>query len=306
MAWFALVLVLLGVCLILWGPHASSNDYLVAMGAKQERLGALGSPKVVVVGGSSAAFGVDSEMLGRVLCRPVVNMGLHAGLGARFMMNEVKGHLGKDDVVIVAFELANYRQPDRTEDVLFVAVDRHPQALGAVPWHQWPRVVSSVLVMRLQALWRRSGRSPDPQAIGTIYRARNFTPQGDMVAHLDQERPPAFVEAPPDFDTVVVHKDFHRHVQQLLDEAREAGAELIFAWPPMPRSVWADGPLKALQAHLLDHGIPIVGCPSGHLFADSLFFDTTDHLHGAGRAMHTSTLVQEICTARPELCCGRP
>src|SRR5436190_21804250 len=119
------LIVLLVLALFLWfGPPVSPVDYLGAARSKQERLHHLGSPKVVVIGGSNAAFGIDSETLERGLCKPVVNMGLHAALGFRYMTAEVVDQLGAGDVVIVTLENSNFEQPDRTEDVLSITVDR--------------------------------------------------------------------------------------------------------------------------------------------------------------------------------------
>ena len=74
-------------------PHATRVDYYDGMHAKHERLHALVSPKVVIIGGSSATFGIDSDMLEKALCRPVVNMSIHAALGFGFMVREIEGEI---------------------------------------------------------------------------------------------------------------------------------------------------------------------------------------------------------------------
>ncbi|MAA98154.1 MAG: hypothetical protein CMN86_07640 [Stappia sp.] len=50
--------------------------------AKRERLAALPRPRVVLAGGSATYFGLDAGWLSRTLDRPVMNFGLHAGMGA--------------------------------------------------------------------------------------------------------------------------------------------------------------------------------------------------------------------------------
>ena len=96
---FALPWLLLMLAAYQWGPHISTIDYLGGVRAKQERLASLGSPKVVLVGGSNVTFGLDSPLLEEALCRPVVNMTIHASLGFRFMVEQLDGGLGKGDLV---------------------------------------------------------------------------------------------------------------------------------------------------------------------------------------------------------------
>ena len=60
--------------------------------------------RVVVCGGSSAAFGiVPSRIQGRI-GRPVINMGLHAGLGPRLLASLAQRETKPGDTFVVAFE----------------------------------------------------------------------------------------------------------------------------------------------------------------------------------------------------------
>src|SRR5690606_17377891 len=80
-----------------------SNDYAKASVDKHARLAAPGSAKLVLVGGSNLAFGVDSAELERELKGfRVVNMGMNAYLGLRFMLSEVMEDLEKGDVVVLS------------------------------------------------------------------------------------------------------------------------------------------------------------------------------------------------------------
>ena len=46
--------------------------------------------KIILAGGSNLAFGIDSKQLEETLGMPVVNLGLHAGLGLHFILEELK------------------------------------------------------------------------------------------------------------------------------------------------------------------------------------------------------------------------
>lgn len=80
------------------------DDYLASITSKHRRLDALGSPKLVVIGGSNVAFGIDSRTLQVNIGIPVVNMGLAAGVGLPFMLREVEDRISSRDIVLLAPE----------------------------------------------------------------------------------------------------------------------------------------------------------------------------------------------------------
>src|SRR5690606_31597265 len=53
------------------------NDYAKAAGLKRQRLASLPGPKVVMIGGSNLAFGVDSPLVEQITGCPVANMGMN-------------------------------------------------------------------------------------------------------------------------------------------------------------------------------------------------------------------------------------
>ncbi len=300
---FGLLPVLVGLLFALFGPHISRNDYSAGIGPKHERLRALGSPKVVVVGGSNVAFGVDSERLERTLCRPAINMGLHGSLGYAFMVNEVKDALGPGDVVVVALEYANHARPERSEDILNLVVDRYPRALAFVPLLQRPKVVLTTLVMRLQFAWRSfRGHVLEPD-FEPVYNAGGFNERGDMVAHLTLPAPDSLLSEAEVKDSVLVDEAFFTHTSKLLEHARAAGADVLFSWPSRLRSGTDEAKAQAIQRKLQERDLPLIGDPVDYFFARSLCFDTKDHLDRVGRELRTDRLLRDLCAVRPELCC---
>ena len=81
------------------------NTYLAAMADKFGRLHALEDEKIILIGGSSMAFGVDCSAVERELGMPVVNMGLYAALGSKTTLDLTKSGIGKGDIVIFAPEM---------------------------------------------------------------------------------------------------------------------------------------------------------------------------------------------------------
>ncbi|PWT95007.1 MAG: hypothetical protein C5B53_12100, partial [Candidatus Melainabacteria bacterium] len=92
-------------CLVFFlPPYSRSNGYFGCIREKHRRLETLPSPKVVLIGGSNLPYSMDSTLIEKRLHLPVVDMGLSANLGLRFMLEEVKGQLHPGDIVIVSPE----------------------------------------------------------------------------------------------------------------------------------------------------------------------------------------------------------
>ncbi|MEO8588010.1 MAG: hypothetical protein ABI432_01460 [Flavobacteriales bacterium] len=296
--------VLAVLALFYWGgPHVSQVDFLGAARLKQERLRRLGSPKVVVIGGSNAAFGIDSEALERGLCRPVVNMGLHAALGFRYMTAEVVDQLGAGDVVVVALENSNFEKPDRMEDVLSITVDRYPPAIGFVPWEERAGLVFGLALWRMQATWN-AWLHPEPRPDMGIYTEGSFNERGDMVAHLDMAIPLERKEETDEFDTLYVAERFWPIATGFNERAKAAGAKVLFSWPSVARSVYRPADSEAVKRAMEGHGLIVIGSPSDYVFPDSLFFDTWYHLHAVGRTQRTAMLLRDVCLAEAGICCA--
>jgi len=88
------------------------------------------SPKIILVGGSNLAFGIDSRLLQDSLHVNVVNMGLYAKLGLRYMLAQVKPYIRAGDIVIVVPEYdqfyGSFSEGDNTLNtaLLYAPADR--------------------------------------------------------------------------------------------------------------------------------------------------------------------------------------
>ena len=83
-------------------PSQFGNTFLGELENKIDRLYSLDKPKIVVIGGSSVPFGVDSKLTEKALGMPTVNFGLYATLGTKMMLDISKGAIKKGDIIVIA------------------------------------------------------------------------------------------------------------------------------------------------------------------------------------------------------------
>ena len=85
-------------------PSQFENTFLGALKTKMERIESITEPKIVIVGGSSVPFGVDSKQMEEMLGMPVVNFGLYATLGTKLMLDLSKEYINEGDIIVLAPE----------------------------------------------------------------------------------------------------------------------------------------------------------------------------------------------------------
>lgn len=299
----SIVLVVLLLC-AWFAPHASRVDYLEVSGAKQALLRATISPKVIIVGGSNATFGIDSEVLENALCMPVVNMSLHASLGFRFMVDEVKNSLGKGDLVIVSLEHSGYSTPEKDNDIHILTVDRVPSAIQFIPWYSRPRVLMGVMLMRMQALYKVFTGAWKNASEDKVYRASGFNERGDIVSHIGlPHRDPARIEKVV-YATKTVSDDFYPIAQDLIDHAKNSGADVVWTWPVIATSSFRQGRNDTIAQVLATHDIELLGNSVDLVLPDTAFYDTHYHLRAVGRQIRTRQLIKDLCGKGMVKCCG--
>ena len=94
--------------LILFLVPKDENAYLRAYLDKIELIKTSPSPRIIFIGGSNVAFGIDSKMITDSLNINVVNFGLQAGVGIRYMAEDAINYVRKGDVVVFQFEYENF------------------------------------------------------------------------------------------------------------------------------------------------------------------------------------------------------
>lgn len=287
------VVVMLVAAIVRWGPPITRNTYMDELAVKHARLGSLPSPRIIIVGGSNALFGIDSERLGNAFHRNVVNMALHASLGYGFMVNEVIGDVRAGDVVLLVPEHSQYARPRKLQDILYVAIDKYPRAMHYVPPSDRPRAALNYSVRKVQAAWRglvkRRRQNEDP-----VYHLGAFNAAGDMVGHIGRPAPGPQAGGSKPLVHVGVDPAFEAITADIAAHARAVGATVILCWPSHAASYSAPSLCEDLERATRNGPVPTAGKPQDYVFADSLFFDTPYHLTGIGRELRTERLIADL------------
>src|SRR5262249_26263606 len=131
------------------------NDYMGASRIKQALLKAPGVNRIILIGGSNLAFGIDSEGLEACTGRPVVNMGLQAALGLDYMFEEAAAGTRPGDVALIVPEYEHFCGGDPAGDgqILLSLLQFNPSAARYLrDERQWWHVLRAAAVIN-NRLW---------------------------------------------------------------------------------------------------------------------------------------------------------
>jgi len=275
-------------------PGPNQANFFAAILDKQRMLREMPSPRIILVGGSSLAFGMDSELISKTFNRPVVNMGLHAGMGLNLMLAQVRPNLRAGDMIVLVpeYELFCGGYFDGDDSVLanILEIDRKTlflldaNQLSRLPW------IAKYLIQ-----YRYLRQANARQFESEFYGRAAFNANGDATRHLDQKpvRPVTggdyilTYEQTKNLAVIPALNEFQR-------DAAAKGARVLFFYPNAMASVYDQSTpeiqklVDDLRAHL---EIPILGAPQDFRLDDPNFFDTTYHLTRAGRDIRTQRFI---------------
>lgn len=285
-------------------PPVYHDTFVGELGEKYDRLCSIDEPKIVVVGGSSVAFGLDSKMLEEATGMPVVNFGLYADLGTKLMMDLSRANINRGDIIILAPEpnaqtLSLYFQASTT----LQAMDGRADMLAHVDGENYLSLIGGLWDFGVSKLQYHltGGR---PENVGA-YRKENFNEWGDNVYDRSYnqmsiiEKSIALDFRVDEDEATSDYEAFIDYVNDYIAFANSRGATVYYSFCPMDRAALVetldeDG-LFAYYDNLYDAlDCEIISDIRQYVMDDGYFYDTVFHLNNAGVVVRTTHLINDL------------
>ncbi|MDY8136885.1 hypothetical protein [Aquimarina sp. 2201CG5-10] len=286
--------ILTGVVLLLFfleGDRLKTNEYMAALTDKHKRIENIKKPKIILAGGSNLVFGVDSETIERELETPIVNLGLLAKLGLKFILNELKDVAREGDLIVLSIEhdmtiqgnlelqkmtsyynsFAHkyYRNQDELEFGKYVIEIENCHLL-------FKKTISSLI---------------DKVKEDPAYMRSGLNKYGDGVYHLDIPSSnvlgsKSIIKANKD-EEIELLNEFHLF-------AKEKGINVVFSYGAYEIREYEKNKVALHKVDLSmreNLTLEMIMDLEGFVYPTSYFFDSVYHLNKKGRIEHTKNLI---------------
>ena len=305
------LMVIVNVALVFLVPP-DSNAYLAAYNDKVARLDTLSQPRIILLGGSNVAFGLDSRMLADSLGCNVVNMALHAGIGMRWVMHDALPYIHPGDIVVLQMEYGNFFSSGNgePETLPLLMMATHWRGFGEMNAAQRINVIKGMPLAAFANL-KRLIKYPmthtlDTQANSThfVYARSGFNRFGDEASHWACPPQGQVVNAP--CDVKPIDKDFLAWLQQEIAAYEQAGAVVLMVPPVSPQTNFQAHYAPTIAQALQAIGHPYVTAPQSMTVPDSLSFDGGYHVTRPAVILTSTRIIHLIpsVSLMPQHRCG--
>ena len=279
-------------------PNVYNETYYGEMKDKIDLLKNKSNKRIILIGGSSVPFSVDSHYLKQYLpdYNPV-NFGLYASLGTNMMLDIVSKYIRTDDIVIITPEISNQtlsmyyngnealKALENNKDLLFTLNNKLSQSiLGAIP------VFNSEKISYIS-----KNNIPHPE---DIYSHDSFNEYGDIKVNREGNILLGGVDYNNmiNLNTSIIDKDFIKYLNSFNDKCLKKSAKCYFRFSPMnDASIINKNNLENLYNYL-DESLhfEIMGDPYNAVLEKEYFYDTNYHLNTSGAIKWSKQLIKDI------------
>lgn len=266
--------------------------YTASLENKVHRLKSIDEPKIVLLGNSNLAFGINSEMIEKEVGMPVVNMGLHASAGNAFHEEMAKYNVVEGDLYIICH--TEFSDNNSMSDVTFCwsILEDHFELWKILR----PSDIYSMLktfpvyLKKCLNLYIENSGNIDPE---TVYGKSAFNKYGDIClyregGHYTFEK----TVEPPKINTTTINR-----INKLNKWLNDRGATLLVAGYPIGNgelTVKKKEFIKFQQELEKKLDCPVISQYTDYMFDYKYFYDTEWHLSSEGADMRSAQLIEDI------------
>ena len=289
------------ICAGMFLPCQYDGTFLGEMKYKFKRLKETEGKRIVVVGGSSVAFSLKSDLIeDYVDGYAAVNFGMYADMGVSVMLDWAKAEIHEGDIFIISPE-----QSEQTLSCHFSAEDFWQCADGEMSLFNYlssERKQSAIAAFPAFAgrkMYYAASGSPNPDG---IYARTSFNEYGDISYAertcniMSQRYNP---NQPVSFGADMISEEFIAELNDFSDYAVARGAQVYYRFCPINElALYPEDAEEGLDDYF-DYlsgklNFPIIGNPHSAIMGAEWFYDTNFHLNDSGATLFTRGIIEDL------------
>ena len=296
----ALIIIATLIVLIKFTPIDDDN-YLYEYNKKIALLQHTDSPRIIFIGGSNLAFGLKSKIIEESLKHHVVNFGLHAGIGIRYLLEDALEYINKSDIVIVAAEYSNffnggYGNGETLTDLMLATNFRKMSLFNVQQWIEiikksaWFMCNSYYMSLKNQVK-KKMGR-PLYDYSQYNYIASGFNENGDEASHYKYKGEKIYESN--ERETRKVNEEFITWLDDILKKYEGKGARVYMMPPVCTQAVFKTVYNENIAVALKKINRPYLAEPSKIALPNKYNFDGGYHVDKEGAILNTNHILNAL------------
>ncbi len=255
--------------------------------------------KIIMIAGSSSAFGLDQELLEEQTGYKVANLGLHAGFGYLFTSELAKENINEGDIVLLGYE---YDWVDNFaywgQSLIMSGIDDNIDMYKLIPPGDWKEFVGYMFsyAAKKHSYGGSSGnysRSAFSSENGQMTWPRYYA----MSDYFERESTYGHISVLDNNGNVSITDRSIEYLRDLKKYVEERGASIYFVSSPIlyeSVSCSVDDFLKLAELEEELVGIPYISDPRLYMFPIDLMADAVNHCNSEGQRVRTSILAEDL------------
>lgn len=276
-------------------------NYQASLIDKVERLESINEPKIILVGNSNLSFGIDSRMIEEAAGMPVVNLGLHGGLGNAFHEEIAKLNINEGDIIIVCH--SSFSDTDEIDEttLAWITIDNNRELWKTIRTKDYVSMAKAYpkYLKNAYFLWITQRGNIDP---GGCYSRNAFNEYGDVIykpedGQMDIED----FFSNTDANDIVVPQISDECIDRLNEYnsyIQQKGATLLIAGYPIAYGKYAsfnESDFVNFKSDLKKRlDCEIISDYTDYFYPYNYFYNTILHLTDEGARIRTKQLILDL------------
>ena len=270
-----------------------THEYNASFIDKINRLESIKEPKIVLVSNSNVAFGINSSLVEKEIKMPVVNLGLHGGLGNAF--NERMALLGvnKGDIVVISH--LTYEDDDTISDpeLALLTVENYFRYWKIFRLKDYPRIICSLPKYSYKCLIRFITKADKETTRTTCFARSMFNEYGDNIFPRNIEAG----ESAPRLSHPAINKTCINRINKFTNYCNSKGVVVVIAGSQFLSGIEGFNleEYKTFQKELENSVIcPIISDFTDYIFDKKYFYTSNLHMTNDGANIRTIQLIKDL------------
>jgi len=289
----------IGICSLIFLNSNNDNLYLKARLDKHSLLDSTSSPKIIFVGGSNVAFGINSQIIRDSTGMNVVNTGLHAGMGIKFILDDLTPYITKmnkreNNYIIICPEYSHFYSNGNGEPItnatLFIS---DISVVKIMNMQQIIFIIEGLPKYIAGEIWKHIKITGNDEN-GYKYERKGFNEYGDEINHLTLYDKHPQIDKGKSLGTNLNENTFNYFLKTIKIWDRHAHVLM------MPPAIYDESynvqrnNIQQITERLAKNGFPFIAPTDSFKYDKTLMYNTRYHLNTIGTKLHSKKIAVSL------------